>query len=116
MGTLINSPALRPNCDFRIMRRFRTAKCQTSAPVPGRAHRAVVPVLPESLLRPPVTADTGPACSSYDVNAAFRSFQLHERGIHAVWPGAGGAGWRTFVFTPACCLRRTLPCHGRLCY
>jgi hypothetical protein len=25
------------------------------------------------------------------MNAAFMSFQAHESGIHAVWPGAGGA-------------------------
>jgi hypothetical protein len=25
------------------------------------------------------------------VNAAFMSFQPHESGIHAVWPGAGEA-------------------------
>jgi hypothetical protein len=36
-----------------------------------------------------VTAGTGPALSLYDVNAAFMSFQPHESGIHAVWPGAG---------------------------
>jgi hypothetical protein len=28
--------------------------------------------------------------SSYDVDAAFMSFQAHESGIHAVWPGC----WR----------------------
>jgi hypothetical protein len=26
------------------------------------------------------------------VDAAFMSFQPHESGIHAVWPGAGEAG------------------------
>jgi hypothetical protein len=36
-----------------------------------------------------VTADPGPAPSSYDVNAAFMSFEQHESGIHAVWPDAG---------------------------
>jgi hypothetical protein len=30
-----------------------------------------------------------PVIPSYDMNAAFMSFQQHERGIHAVWPGAG---------------------------
>ena len=28
--------------------------------------------------------------ASYDMNAAFMSFQPHESGIHAVWPGC----WR----------------------
>ena len=32
-----------------------------------------------------------PAVPSYDVNAAFMSFQPHESGIHAVWSGAGEA-------------------------
>jgi hypothetical protein len=50
-----------------------------------------VPVVPQSLLRTAVTADTGPAASSYDMNAAFMSFQPHESGIHAVWFGAGEA-------------------------
>jgi hypothetical protein len=43
--------------------------------VDGRAHRAAVPVVPQSLLRTSVTADPGPALSSYDVNAAFMSLQ-----------------------------------------
>jgi hypothetical protein len=51
----------------------------------------VVQVVPQSLLYAPVTADPGPALSSYDLNAAFMSFQPHESGIHAVWPGAGEA-------------------------
>jgi hypothetical protein len=61
--------------------------------VNGRAHQAavpVVPVVPQSLLRTSVTADPGPAVPSYDVNAAFMSFQPHESGLHAVWPGC----WR----------------------
>ena len=41
--------------------------------------------------RIPVTADPRPAIPSYDMNAAFMSFQAHESGIHAVWPGAGEA-------------------------
>jgi hypothetical protein len=57
----------------------------------GGAHHAAVPVLPQSLLRAGVTADTGQVTSLYDMNAAFMSFQLHECGIHAVRPGAGGA-------------------------
>jgi hypothetical protein len=36
-----------------------------------------------------VTAGTASAPSSHDMNAAFMSFQPHESGIHAVWPGAG---------------------------
>jgi hypothetical protein len=50
----------------------------------GRAHGPAVPVVPQSLLRTPVTADTLPAYSSYDLNAAFMPFQQHEGGIHAV--------------------------------
>jgi hypothetical protein len=38
-----------------------------------------------------VTADPGPALSSYDVDAAFMSFQPHESGIHALQSGAGEA-------------------------
>ena len=59
--------------------------------VNGRARRAAVPAVPQSLLRTPVTADPRPAIPSYDMNAAFMSFQAHESGIHAVWPGAGEA-------------------------
>ena len=51
----------------------------------------VVPVVLQSLLYAPVTADPGPAFPSYDVNAAFMSFQPHESGIHVVWSGAGEA-------------------------
>jgi hypothetical protein len=54
----------------------------------GGAHQAAVP---QTLLRTPVTADTGPALPSYDLNAAFMSCQEHESGIHAVWSGAGEA-------------------------
>jgi hypothetical protein len=57
----------------------------------GGARHAAVPVVPQSLLRAGVTADTGQVTSLYDVNAAFMSFQLHESGIHAVRPGAGEA-------------------------
>ena len=62
--------------------------------VSGRARRAavpVVPVVPQSLSRTPVTADPGPAASSYDVDAAFMSSQPRESGIHSVWSGAGEA-------------------------
>ena len=55
--------------------------------VNGCARRAavpVVPVVPQSLSRTAVTADSGAALSSYDMNAAFMSFQPHESGIHAV--------------------------------
>jgi hypothetical protein len=62
--------------------------------VAGRAPRAAVPVVPPSLLRPPVTADTAPAFPSYNMNAAFMLSQLlsqlHERGIHAVSAAGGG--------------------------
>jgi hypothetical protein len=51
----------------------------------------VVPVVPQSLSFTPVTAGTGPALHGYGMNAAFMSFQPHESGIHAVWPGAGEA-------------------------
>ena len=37
----------------------------------------------------PVTADTGPACSPYDMDAAFMSFQVHGSGIHALSVLAG---------------------------
>ena len=57
--------------------------------VNGRAHRAVMPVVPQSLSRAPVTADPGPAVPSYGMNAAFMSSQPRESGIHAVWSGAG---------------------------
>jgi hypothetical protein len=56
--------------------------------VNGRTRRAVVP---QSLSCTPVTAGTGPLIPSYDMDAAFMSFQPHESGIHAVWPGAGEA-------------------------
>ena len=46
-----------------------------------------------------VTRDTGFCRSivaappgSYDLNAAFKSLLLHDRGIHALRPGTGGAG------------------------
>jgi hypothetical protein len=52
--------------------------------VSGRAHGPAVPVVPQRLLRTPVTADTLPAHALYDMNAAFMPFQQHERGIHAV--------------------------------
>jgi hypothetical protein len=48
-----------------------------------------VPVVPQSPLLPAVTVGTGPAACLYSVDAAFMSCQLHERGIHAVRPGAG---------------------------
>jgi hypothetical protein len=41
--------------------------------------------------RNPVTADPGPAPPFNDMNASFMSFERHERGIHAIRPGAGEA-------------------------
>jgi hypothetical protein len=40
---------------------------------------------------------------SYDMDAAFMSFQPHESGIHAVWSGAGEASVTKVRFkgTPA---------------
>ena len=52
--------------------------------VNGRAHRAAVPVVPQSLLLAPVTASTSPATRSYSMDAASMSSQQHERGIHIV--------------------------------
>jgi hypothetical protein len=52
--------------------------------VNGLAVRAVVSVVPQGLYRTAVTADTGPACASYDVDAAFMHMEQHERGIHAL--------------------------------
>jgi hypothetical protein len=54
--------------------------------VNGHGRQAVVPVVPQSLSSTPVTAGTGPALFSYDVNAAFMLFKRHESGIHAVCP------------------------------
>jgi hypothetical protein len=46
--------------------------------VNGRARRAAVPVVPQSLSCTPVTADSGAALSSYDrEDAAFMSFREH---------------------------------------
>jgi hypothetical protein len=56
------------------------------------AHRAavpvvpVVPVVPQILLHTPVTADPRPGMFSYDMGAAFTSFQQHGSGIHVVRP------------------------------
>jgi hypothetical protein len=75
--------------------------------VNGRACRAAVPVVPQSLLCPPVTPDPGPALSSYGVNAAFMLFQPRESGIHVVRPGAGGASVTEARFgTPRSAARR----------
>jgi hypothetical protein len=49
-----------------------------------RARCAAVPVVPQSLHRGAVTAGTGPAWVSYDVDAATMHLERHERGIHAV--------------------------------
>jgi hypothetical protein len=42
--------------------------------VNGRAHRAALPVMPQSLLPAAVAADTEPVASSFDMDAAFMSF------------------------------------------
>jgi hypothetical protein len=78
--------------------------------VNGRAYRDAVPVLPQSLSFTPVTADTGPLPSSYDMNAAFMSFQPHESGIHAVWSGAGEASVTKVRFR---CAQRPVARRGR---
>jgi hypothetical protein len=59
--------------------------------VDGRARRTVVPVVLQGLLCAAVTPTPAAVFSSYDVNAAFMSFQPRESGIHAVWRGTGGA-------------------------
>ena len=76
--------------------------------VSGRAHRAAVPVVPQSFLCPTVTADPSLAIPSYDLNAAFILFQPREGGIHAVWPGAGEASVTEvrFRYTPRPVARR----------
>jgi hypothetical protein len=50
----------------------------------GIASWAAVSMVPQRLRRTAVTAGTRPACPSYDVDAAFMSFNVHERGIHAL--------------------------------
>jgi hypothetical protein len=37
------------------------------------------------------------------VDAAFMSFNVHDRGIHALWLGAGGAGVTDVRFPAAVC-------------
>ena len=69
---------------------LRAQACPLDVNVPAWP-QAAVPVVSQSLSFTPVTADPGPAVPSYDLNAAFMSFQPHESGIHAVWPGAGEA-------------------------
>ena len=80
-------PVLNPDDVDATSTLFQRDAAELIVIVNGRAPRAavpVVPVVPQSLLCPPVTPDPGPALSSYDVNAAFMSFQPHESGIHAV--------------------------------
>ena len=50
----------------------------------GRRGRGVVSVVPQGLRRAAVACGTGPAARTYDMDAAFMSFQLHGRGSHAV--------------------------------
>src|ERR1700749_3332494 len=70
---------------------FKRNAVQLKLIVNGRGRRAAVPVVPQSLSRTLVTARYRPGTPSYGVNAAFMSFQPHESGIHAGWPGAGEA-------------------------
>ena len=51
-----------------------------------------VSVVRQGLYRGAVAAGTGPAWASYDVDAAFMHVERHERGIHALCPGAAEAG------------------------
>ena len=44
--------------------------------------RVAVSVVPQGLYRAAVTAGTGPAWASYDVDAATMHIERHERGIH----------------------------------
>jgi hypothetical protein len=52
--------------------------------VSGLAPRAAVSVVRQGLRRAAVTAVTGPASASYDVDAATMHMERHERGIHAL--------------------------------
>src|SRR5712671_611949 len=54
----------------------------------GLAPCAAVSVVPQGLHRAAVAAGTGPASTSYDVDAATMQMERHERGIHALRPGA----------------------------
>jgi hypothetical protein len=50
----------------------------------------------------------------YDVDAALMQLLQHERGIHAVWPGAGGAevtGARFHVRAALTLARSPEMCH-----
>ena len=60
--------------------------------VNGHGRRTVVSVMPQGLYRTAVAAGTGPGWASYDVDAAFMHVGRHERGIHALCPGAAEAG------------------------
>src|SRR5207249_3575818 len=60
--------------------------------VSGLAPCAAVCVVRQGLYRGSVAAGTGPAWASDDVDAAFMHLERHERGIHALWPGADVAG------------------------
>jgi len=52
----------------------------------------MVSVVLQGLYRAAVAAGTGPAWASYDVDAATMHLERHERGIHALHPGAAEAG------------------------
>jgi len=62
----------------------------------GRRDRDAVSVVPQGLQRAAVAPGTEPAVRSYDMDAAFMSFQLHGSGNHAVrvwcWRGEWGRG------------------------
>jgi hypothetical protein len=58
----------------------------------GNGRRTVVSVMPQGLYRAAVAAGTESAWASYDVDAATMHLERHERGIHALCPGAAGAG------------------------
>jgi hypothetical protein len=45
---------------------------------------------------------------TYDMNAAFMSLQLHERGIHVVWTGDPDHGGRESRITGVCWERTSI--------
>ena len=65
----------------------------------GRRQAGALPVVFLRFRQAVVTGDTTSAAGSYDVDAAFMSLQVHDRGIHAVRPGAGEADVMEVRFT-----------------